>query len=160
MNKRIFVTSKTYNGNFDGVAGAHTECNDRAEAAGLGGTWSAFLSIKATSISQRIAALPGPWYRVDGELAFADKVAMTVGPEVPLVVDEYGNTITNEFAVWTGTGPNLDTIDSRICNAWKAGGVLYNGAFGKANAVNTDWVRSGSTGQKCSSKNRLYCIEH
>src|SRR5690242_15690863 len=44
QSRRVFVTSKTYQGTLGGLAGADMECQKLADAANLGGTWMAWLS--------------------------------------------------------------------------------------------------------------------
>ncbi|TSC66687.1 MAG: hypothetical protein CEO21_126, partial [Microgenomates group bacterium Gr01-1014_80] len=51
--KRVFETSLTYDGNLGGLAGADSKCQTLADTSGRGGTWKAWLSDSATSVSSR-----------------------------------------------------------------------------------------------------------
>jgi hypothetical protein len=66
--KRVFVTSTGYPGNLGGLAGADAKCQERATAAGLGGTFKAWLSAAGTgnSAAERLTHATVPYVRVDG----------------------------------------------------------------------------------------------
>jgi hypothetical protein len=65
--KRVFVTSTVYTGNLGGSAGADDKCQERADAAGLGGTFKAWLSATGTGNSafDRLSHASVPYVRVD-----------------------------------------------------------------------------------------------
>jgi hypothetical protein len=52
--KRVFVSGSKWNGNLGGLAGADAKCQQAADAAGLGGTFRAWISDDATSASSRL----------------------------------------------------------------------------------------------------------
>src|SRR5688572_3513455 len=73
---RVFVSSlrypadlKTAGGKATGKASADAICQTLADAAGLGGTYVAWLSTSDQNAIDHVQG-PGPWYRVDGALAF------------------------------------------------------------------------------------------
>lgn len=74
--KRVFVTSTSYNGNLGGLAGADAKCNTRAAAAGLSGTYKAFLA-GSSSLSAPVSYSSGftlhylPYRHVNG-VKFSD----------------------------------------------------------------------------------------
>jgi len=51
---RVFVTSSSWNGNLGGLSGAGAKCQQAADAAGLGGTWVAWLSDSTYDAKDRI----------------------------------------------------------------------------------------------------------
>ncbi|EJK55631.1 hypothetical protein THAOC_24620, partial [Thalassiosira oceanica] len=103
--KIVFVTSERYNGNLGGLAGADARCQERAKAAGLSGTFKAWLSDRTTSVSQRFdrdfdyAA----FFRTDGVMVANDWSDLTDGSLLGAIDrDEFGNTVGANFA-WTNT---------------------------------------------------------
>ena len=80
-----------YDGNLGGLAGADSKCQARADAAGLGGSWNAWLSDDAESASSRITRSSGPYTRVDGVLVANNWDDLTDGSlQNPLSIDEFG----------------------------------------------------------------------
>src|SRR5262245_2730644 len=81
--KRIFVTSTPYTGDLKtngagmtGLHGADNLCGLAATAAGLGGTWTAWLSSSTVDAIDRINDV-GPWYLVDRcTLVFNNKASI------------------------------------------------------------------------------------
>jgi hypothetical protein len=68
--------------------------------------------------------------------------------------------VSSEFAVWTGTTAVLTSKNDLNCNSWKAGGVLFDGAIGRADKTGGEWVYYGTgSPHRCDYKNRLYCFE-
>src|SRR5262245_41660475 len=66
-NKRMFVTSTTYQGgNLGGLAGADAKCADRAAAAGLTGAYKAWLSDSHKSAASRLTHSVGSYSLIDG----------------------------------------------------------------------------------------------
>ena len=63
----IFVTSETFDGNLTGLAGADGHCQRLADAAGLGGTFQAWLSTSSASVNDRfITKSTGPYVLTNG----------------------------------------------------------------------------------------------
>lgn len=65
-NKTVFVTSQTYTGNLGGLAGADAQCNLLAKAAGLEGSYLAWLSDATESPSTRFNAYEYNTYVLTG----------------------------------------------------------------------------------------------
>ena len=66
----IFVSSALYTGNLGGLAGADAICNMRAQAAGLPGTYMAWLSTNQANgtPATRFTQSAQPYRKVDGVL--------------------------------------------------------------------------------------------
>jgi hypothetical protein len=160
---RVFVTSSDYNGNTGGLAGADALCQDSADAAGIGGTWVAYLSDTGTNASTRIGA--GPYVRLDGSTvatSLADLVDGSIA--VPINLDEYGNT----RSTWVKTGSSWDgtrgtnTSTNGLCTNWTNGcGVCYGNHFysnsGRSYETNRNWADVGWL--FCSQASAIYCFE-
>lgn len=166
--KRVFVTSKTWNGNLtaaasvpNGLDAADKLC--QAAAAALGGTWKAYISGKnasnlATNAVDRIADV-GPWYLLDGKtLTFQNKQGLTNGPAAAVNMDEKAKVYDSSEPmkwVWTGTAAN-GTQASERCGDWNSQSTVL-GRFGSVLATDGTWVSMNS--HYCSDVGRLYCFE-
>lgn len=170
--KRVFVSSATYTGLLDpdsgasnGIVDGDRMCNSLAHAAGLGGTWRAFLASYssaggAVSAPDHITEV-GPWYLVDGTtLVFAGKSAFDAGPAHPLDRDERGMAVA-DAAAWTGVSGSLT-----FCNSWTSESPNNRGLYGVVGATNGDWFLTPSAnpfgpdaGASCDHLNHLYCFE-
>src|SRR5258706_2338843 len=76
---RVFLTSTMYDGDLGGVRGADAQCMARANAAGLGGAWRAWLSDSITPASAHIADAPGGYFLLDGTFVAAGLAALESG---------------------------------------------------------------------------------
>ncbi len=162
--KRVFVTSVAGNGQLGSWADAggkssleagDTICANRATAAGLQGTFRAWLSADSTSAPSRFTS-DGPWVRPDGILVAASKAELPGGIRSPINVDEFGNYHGQESA-WTGT--SIDGSPSvRTCGAWTLlGDATSVGLQGIVCDTGSDWTEQFNWG--CASPARLYCFE-
>ncbi len=117
--KRVFVTKGTFTADLKsagsaatGLAGADKLCSNAASAAGLGGSWKAWLSDSTTDAISRIADV-GPWYRIDGSSVFKNKDAFSSNPSVAINRTESGELLGSDppptsaslasIIVWTAT---------------------------------------------------------
>ncbi|MEZ4248105.1 MAG: hypothetical protein R3B99_07695 [Polyangiales bacterium] len=60
--KRLFVTNQFFTANFGSLAGADMRCQAAATAAGLPGTFKAWLSDSETSMASRSTHASVPYY--------------------------------------------------------------------------------------------------
>lgn len=151
--KRAFVTSTKYVGNLGGgVAGADGKCTKSATVAMLGGTWKAWISDSAHDAEDRIAPV-GPWYTVDGKTKMYDDVFDLI--TAPLAndaswLDELGNHMNEQLAVWTGTKHGKRTYSN--CDDWSS---QSSGSATAQYLATDDFLSNWS----CSEDLRLLCIE-
>ena len=152
--KRVFVTSQTTAGNMGSLSGADAKCNQASNI--LGGTWIAWLSDSNSDAKDRVQG--GPWYLVDGTTLVADDVnaLLNDGPNVPIDVDENGDTIPSSVdRVWTGTD-HLGKAQQDHCNDWSANSA--EGTAGSAtSATKPFWTIVRLV--DCGLKSRIYCFE-
>ena len=88
----VFVTNTTFDGDLGGFQGADAKCNAEATAAGLAGTYVAWLSDSTTDAKDRIT--DEGYITMAGDVvatSLADLIDGTIG--VPINVDALGNTI-------------------------------------------------------------------
>lgn len=162
--KRMFETRQRFNGNLvaavgdgaviGGLAAGDALCNRAAGDAGLGGTWTAWLSDSTVNAIDRIQG-DGPWYRLDGALVFPDKAALAGNPLVELFVTE--NCTISDLAVWTGTLAN-GTKSPNTCDDWTSSAADVHGLCGYANTLTSNKWSEGTT-PLCYGAYNLYCFE-
>jgi hypothetical protein len=149
----VFVTSTVHqvSVDFTSLATADAICMERAAAAGLSGTFRAWLSDDDTDAIDRLGSARG-WVRLD-RLPFADEVAELAAGQVfyPPRVDEFGRA--RDTAVQTATHPD-GTGDGQNCSNWSTStGALSMGAsFGTTGGWTQDVVSS------CGGPRAFYCL--
>lgn len=160
---RVFTTSGGYDGDLatnggetDGLAGGDAICELHATAAGLGGTWRAWLSTGDVDAIDRIDDV-GPWYLVDRCTLVANSLSSLVvnGPLVNVGVDENGDSTSGNM--WTGTEAN-GRSGSFDCGDWTSSfageGVV---GIGSDSMMDGAWTHVSSN--PCNLENYLICFE-
>jgi hypothetical protein len=155
----MFVTSSlVVPGRLFGVAGADTECGNRAAAAGLPGTYHAWISTMGTDAIGRVGS--GGWVRTDGrpfaKSAMALKTLSNQPVYYPPRVDENGNDL-GPTRIIAATGGNNDGTNFGVqCNNYMSTtGSMYV-AF--ATAGTGSWAYSYLDSQGCATPAHLYCF--
>lgn len=150
---RVFVTSTLHDGALQGVAGADAICATRATAAGLTGTFIAYLSDATLDAPSRLSTSRG-WVRTDGA-PFADApTAFSTGDLVfPARLDEYGNDLGDPL-VYSGTDYGVKTLET--CANWTSADVVDTGSVNEGKFA-FDMPRTW--GLTCSNQARLLCVE-
>ncbi len=179
----VFVTSVMGTGNLGswadaggatGLAAADNVCNARAIAAGLSGTFVAWLSTATDDAYCRVqgfsgensancgqAMLPrqaGPWSRRDGS-PFGLSLLATVGSQQyiynPTRFDENGTALPGHLYFTNSEGPGQG--DSGDCGGWTNETGL-NVDAGQTDATALQWSYGGAT-PDCSESHHLLCFE-
>jgi len=152
---KAFVSSTLTSGNIGGLTGADALCTNAAKAAGLPGTYRAWLSTTAVNAIDRVTA-DGPWQLVNGTEIAKTKADLAKGSLAQRFdKDEKGNTPPPaEDRVWTATGPD-GTFSAGDCNAW--GGTGGQGLVGESEQTDGDWT--ALTNEACTEVNRVYCLQ-
>jgi hypothetical protein len=168
--KLVFVTSTTYNGNLGGVAGADAKCQARATAAGLSGTWRAWISIfnpnASPATSTTFTRFTGP-YMLRNQTVVADSwTDLTDGTlDAPILVTEL-NTSAVEQIAWTGTNPNGTASVNfqglqQNCSGWtvstNTGNYSDIGDFGSLGYATSSWTQNGNFA--CNQLHALVCLQ-
>jgi hypothetical protein len=150
----VFVTGRRYRGNLRGLAGADRKCQRRAEAAGLSGTWTAWLSDGTENAIDRIP--DGQYQLINGTQVADDKADLTDGfLNAAINLDEFGNQRTG-FA-WTGTQDD-GTGTGNNCNDWTDSSTESGGDRGATDVRNSEWTLLNADPAQCSERYRLYCF--
>jgi hypothetical protein len=157
---RVFTTATTYaakslGGGASRVAGADGFCANAATAAGLGGTWVAWLSTSAVNAIDRVTGT-GPWYLVDGTtLVFPNKAALATVPRAGMAMNELGVSGQTTHQVWTGTA-NGGTRSPFTCDDWSNGTNTGKGMMGVGGQIK-EWT--SLLEESCDREASLYCFE-
>jgi hypothetical protein len=158
--KRVFVTSNKHKGDMGGIAKADTICNNRASAAGLDGTFKAWLGDGVTGPVDNFAINDYWVYTlVNGEAVgtWSDLVNNTL--KNPISVTEFGVMVTGK--VWTGVDGGATRFDwDSTCDGWTTKAV--HGAHGDSSKTDQSWTYEDPSVYApimCFKKLRLYCFE-
>lgn len=152
-HKVVFATSSKQTGDVGGPSGADGICADLADAAGLEGTFRAWVSSPEESAAQRIAHAEVPYARTDG-VRVADDWDDLVDGELAAAInrDEAGERINGD--AWTGTLASGDPADL-TCGGFASIDEL--GVCGSTDATDGQWT--DRIQPFCTSALRLYCIQ-
>ena len=160
----VFTTSTTQTAALGGLAGADAICAQRALAAGLAGTYRAWLSTSTVNAIDRLGSASG-WVRPDGK-PFVNSVAEIAQGKVlyPPRLDEFGNDLGAGPVVMTATGRDGTLIagtNYTTCGDFTSD--VYDGKpldSGLASA--NSWWFTYAVSVGCAGPARIYCfgIDH
>ena len=157
---QVFLTSTRHNGNLGGVAGADAICQARAGAAGLSGTYLAWLSDDSLSPASRFTRASTPYVLTNGTVVAGDWSDLTDGSIAHHIdLTELGTTVTGIKTVWTRTSPN-GTQPSSLgpdCQSWTTASSSQHGTNGQFEGALSDWSFIGTT--TCNAPLRIYCFQ-
>jgi hypothetical protein len=171
---KVFVTSTTYKaGDLGGLAGADAKCQARASAAGLTGTFRAWLSDATDQPATRFSRDRGPYLLVTGNVVANNWTGLASGtlrhainvtelgtPAPPATIPGCATPI-----VWTNTTSDGYVGDPGLtCGDWTDSSV-FSAWFGTT-ASQTEWTSpncQGATGTSaatgCGALAPIYCVE-
>ena len=168
----VFITSTNGGGGLGGVSGADGQCQLLADAAGLGGTYMAWLtgSDDNTAPATRFASADFVgWYLLptDPPTAVARGWQELVGPnddepthylQAAIAADEQGLAV-GDVTAWTNTTPTGTRQGDDHCLDWSASNGDEVGQTGrsKADILGTSWTENGAL--PCNIGARLYCFQ-
>lgn len=168
-SKKVFITSQKYNGNLGGLSGGDAKCQSLATAAGLSGTWKAWLSSGGTSPSTSFTQSSSNYTLIDGTVIASNWADLIDGILTnPINKDEYGNippaanssqSSCNDgikSMVWTWTMTNGTPQPGSNCSGWTTASGGGDGA-GSSTASGTSWTYYCAS--QCTDELRLYCFE-
>jgi hypothetical protein len=153
----VFVTSMAFDGNLGGLAGADADCQSLANAAGLSGTFVAWLSTSTVNANTRLGTARG-FVRPDGQ-PFADTVSDIIMGHIlnPVIIDETGANVG--FAnVWTATASDGTVIPGFACEDWTDSTSSNQGDLGFTSGGPFTWTEAFS-GIACDNTfQHLFCF--
>lgn len=162
--KRVFVSSASLPANFNGTGAADNQCNNFANAAGLGGIWIAWLSTPNTPAASRSTHPNVPYTLVDKQTIVAQSFTDLTDGQLAHPIDhtEFGQVAQANTScqiptcVWTGTTPN-GAFMAPDCQDWTSSTPLFQGVIGDFTGVGPVWSAFGQTA--CANQAHIYCIE-
>lgn len=160
--KTVFLSSTSHDGDMGGLAGADSICQGLADAAGLGGTYKAWLSDHVTDVASRFYQSTQQYRLIDGTKVADNWADLTDGTlDNPIDLIEINTRpSTNLSRVWASTqtnGTRYTPFHDFCDNTWISNSSSFDGDFGLHDRVNSSWTRSNNT--SCNNQYRLYCFE-
>jgi len=159
----MFTTSRLFDGNLGNLDGADAKCQAAAQAAGLRGSYRAYLGSSSVGAAvNRFAGARG-WVRTDG-LAMINGIGQfgTINLPAPPILDENGASLAQSQTPGAWTATNADTTYmGQNCNA--AGQVpdwtttSARTLAGDIRAQSSAVLNGGGT-LPCASTFHLYCF--
>ena len=152
-----------------GIAGADQTCNARAAAAGLPGSYVAWLSDSTTDAYCHLIGtegklpgcnggsdLAGPWVTTRGVRIAVNASSLRSTPlEQPIHCDEFGDSISSEN-IYTGTN-STGASSGLHCGDWQDSGAP-NGSIGETTKANSrSWTDVND--RVCTTQLRIYCFQ-
>jgi hypothetical protein len=178
----VFITSAFYDGNLGGLAGADAKCQSAALAAGLPGTFKAWLSSQTVSARDRLTHNPGPYVLVDTSVVALNWSQLTSGlllhpinktetnaiPSAGLTcassLGAVAYTNTNGDGTLVGSGQPAGPYRMSACLDWTTSSGNEMPVVGDSGAVNgiqgnaqTNWTWECQF--TCNISAHLYCFE-
>jgi len=190
----VFVTNASFDGNFGGgqrVLGhlvADQRCQGAASAAGLAGSFKAWISGRADpgagplphGDDDRFTFSSEPYRLVDGTQVADDGSDLTDGSlDHAIDLTETGARVAEGTRVWTNKRPSgaawdngrqcaqvpkpdIPGLATWSCGApsWTPGDCQFeSGKYGVASSTGASWTATESSNVACTQTYRLYCFE-
>jgi hypothetical protein len=151
----VFATSTDFLPNNISLATADAQCAARATAAGLPGTYTAWMSTSTIDARDRLGSAQG-WVRLDG-LPFADSVASIIAglQRYPVVFDENRRPLARPD-VLTGTKMDGTLAAGYNCGDWS--NTTGNVMMGKVTAGGLSFSEESFTACSSGLRYHLYCF--
>jgi len=151
----VFATSQRTTGSFGGLAGADTLCTNWANAAGLSGGWTAWLSTSTDDARARI--IDAEYQLLDGTVIATSLADLTDGTlNAPINLDEDGNDASGSD-VWTGTLQDGTFGGDDTCNDWTDATGNFGAVAGDTDPTGPEWTEQ-PIGILCNNALRLFCF--
>jgi hypothetical protein len=154
----VFATAGTrVPGELDGVANADAFCQASAAAAGLPGTYVAWLSTTTTAAKNRLAARSG-WFRPDGQPFLFKMDDLSTGRVLyPPALDELGQPLPAGAAVVTETTATGAAVAGSHCMDYLSPSVQGLLVTGEPTGGTGRWT-AGGVGAACNQPAHYYCF--
>lgn len=161
----VFVTGATGSAAaIGGITGADARCNAQALAAGLRGTYKAWLADSTTASApyHRFEHSAVPYVRVDGARVadnWTDLTDGTLTNPIRLTETGYNDLVSGISSVRTNvTVAGVRWSATNHCTGWT--GAAGAGAVGQRDVTNSLWTEANLSGYGCASHSYLhYCFE-
>ncbi len=156
--KRVFVTSTLTNGAMGGLAGASAMCQSLADAAGLGGSYDAFLATTGLLPHDNVAHFDGPYVRPDG-VTVSNSWSHINNLIAPINLTETAGPAPTGSISWLNVSPVAWTgYDGGTCADWTSTAAVGS-TWGAVNLTALHYWYYAVIGGSCAYTAPLYCFE-
>lgn len=160
----VFITSTTHNGNFSGLNGADDFCAARAAAAGISGTFSAWLSADVVGATPAVNAVDrivdGQYVRTDGQIIASSLTELLSGTlQNPIDRDESENQVSAELNVWTGSWADGTVCETDNCDGWITDLGGQDSIVGSSNQTTDNKWNFNDVSYNCDEVLHIYCFQ-
>jgi hypothetical protein len=166
--KRVFQTVAEFDGALGGLTGADAKCQFEADAAGLGGTWMAWLGDDSGNPLSRFTKSATGYALLDGTViadSWSDLVDGSIDHKINITSD--GAVVPTWILekVWTNvTSSGTTHFAQHHCDGWTSQASMDpedRGALGDPHTANAYWTEGSANGvaTSCFFDNHLYCFE-
>jgi hypothetical protein len=154
----VFVSSVNYTADLGGPTGADQKCNDLADAAGLLGTYKAWLGDSNTDPATRFEKSNYPYELTNGDVIADNWTDLTDGTlAFPILYTEQGlvRTIPSHM-VWSNAyTTGITWAGGNHCSDWTS--TTGTGFTGNSGSVGSSWALAANV--DCTELRRIYCFE-
>lgn len=164
--RTVFVSEAAMSADLGGIAGADAICATEAAAAGLEGTFLAWLSDATHSPEDRFPRSAGPYVLPDGTQVLEGWTVLVDGLSARIAQHADGTVVPPDDGppalVWTGTfadGQRDDVNRSSYCGDWTLDTADESVLVGwvHEHLLPGDW--SAANVVRCASQAHLYCFQ-
>jgi hypothetical protein len=171
----VFVSSQIYTADLGGASGADQKCQSLADAAGLKGTFKAWIADSSGNPNTRLSHSSGPYVMVNGAQIAASWSALTthLPLQTPFNLTEKGTPAPSGPDACSGSGARawsnaewngVPSNSSGPCNNWtSSSGSIPQGLqhfMGSVGATDGHWSSScAAWGPACGWQFPIYCFE-
>jgi hypothetical protein len=168
--RTVFLATNSgakYTGNLGGLAGANTKCNTEAAAAGLLGTYRAWISLTANATNDPDSLFTGVSgsynYLLPTGTKVADNWADLTDATLDAAIDQNASGTTQAAGnVWTNVttagARDGSTSNTHGCATWGTALNTRSANVGTAGNTNNTWTDTGGTAT-CDTTAYLYCFQ-
>ncbi|MFT4040679.1 MAG: hypothetical protein QM692_21040 [Thermomicrobiales bacterium] len=158
----VFATNAATTGALGGLSGADATCQSAAAAAGLTGTFKAWLSDATGSPSTRFTKATAAYQLVDGTEVAQNYTDLTSGNLRHAIDKTETGTVVVMLTpdAWTNTATNgtvKNAAGALSCVAWTVGSNAQSGWQGRPTIADSNWTDFNFSG--CDIAHRLYCFQ-
>lgn len=155
----VFVTSTKYRGDIGGLSGADDKCNTRASAAGLPGSYKAWMSSSTVDAWTRID--DAPYVRTGDYQIVATSLADLTDGTIAYTISNTEFGVATSTGVWTNTNANglkHYVVANQVCTDWTSNSGSLMTYSGRTSYTNSNWTQYGDLGCDDSSP-AIYCFQ-
>jgi hypothetical protein len=140
-SKYVFFTGRGLNGNLGGLAAADARCQTAANESGLPGTYRAYVSTRAMTLSTRFTHSTTPYILVTGTTVASNWTDLVDGTLAHAIDRDETGTPADGYA-WTATNSMgiADPAPQTSCVSFTSAAHSEVACVGRTTATSADWA--------------------